>query len=350
MKLNELNICIQVKCISFCSSIFFPNNVKKNGYNNNDIEKKNLDECEENNNIKLKYLIGNIYIGKVINVGENVDNIIKGKNVIGIFTVNSKIKNDEIIAPYHDIIEYPCNELKNDYSLCASFRSLYESYLCLSVINHNKMLKYIAIFAENVLQVLPLLKMLLKNQVFIIIFLPKENCLQNRIKNSLEEYHISNDSFKERVSIFSIDMNIPEHIHVITNRLGVKIIIVYPNLSIDKNILKKNIFTLSALNANLIFTYELDYLNPYECKLLFEKGVKIHFFNVNNYIYYDYFKRTNAFNYVLLSILNKDIDIPSVSLNKKYFSSMEEIFSSMPCGEGYNIYINKNIDCQSDNS
>ncbi|CRG99508.1 conserved Plasmodium protein, unknown function [Plasmodium relictum] len=345
MILNELNICIQVKCISFCSSIFSLNTIKQQNYDNNSMKKKKLDECEEKDNLKYKKLIGNVYIGKVLNVGKNVDNLIKGKNVIGIFTVNSKIKNDEIMAPYYDIIEYPCNDLKSDYSLCATFRSLYESYLCFSAIHYNKRLKYIAMFADNILQVLPLLRMLLKNKYFILIFLSEENYLQNRIKTSLEEFNINGDSIKERVSIFSIEMNIPEHIHTITSNLGVKIIVVYPNLSIDKNILKKNIFTLSSLNANIIITYELDFLSPHECKLLFEKGIKIHFFNVNNYIYYDYFKRMDSFNYVLLSILNKDIDIPLVSLNKKYFSTMEEIFSNMPYEGSYNIYINKNIEC-----
>ncbi|SBT71074.1 conserved Plasmodium protein, unknown function [Plasmodium malariae] len=368
MKINNLNICVQVKCISFCSSNFVASKLsEQNKYKRINMGEKFLDADEDvdadtpdnasvvndddydsnkKEEIKLKNLIGNVYIGKVLNVGGNVDdNTIRGKNIIGIFTLNSKINKDKIMVPYHDIIEYPCNDINNDYLLCAVFRSFYESYICLSFIKCYNKLNYIAIFVDDILKVLPFLKILLIEKFYIIlIFLSSKNDIQNKIKNKLHEFHITDEFIKERIFILSSDMNIPEHVHNITSRLGVKTIFVYPNIKIDINILKKNIFTISALNAHIIFTTSFDYLSPHECKLLYEKGITIHFFNINNYIYYDYFKMVDAFNYVLLSILNKDIDVPTVSISKKYFSRMEEILSCNPYSASYSIYINRTVD------
>ncbi|GAW80360.1 hypothetical protein, conserved [Plasmodium gonderi] len=368
MKFNNLDICVQVKCISYCSSNFSPPfrpwknckivniteeeglaNVKVNGHEKDDIK----DES------KLNYLIGNVYIGIVLHAeGENgttTSLTMKGKSIIGIFTLNCKINNDKIITPYHDIIEYPYNDLNNNYELCAVLRSFYESHICLSSLNYSNKLQYIAIFADQIFFVLPFLKLVLKRKFLIMIFLSnqngekddgKSNGQYDQIKKQLEQFHISSKCIEERVSILNLDMNIQEHVYNVTNGLGIKTIFVFPNGNSNINVLKRSIFTISALNARIIFTSNFDYLNPHECKLLYEKGISVHFFNLNNYIKYDYFKMTDSFNYVLLSILNKDIDIPSVPRTTKSFSNIEEILSSgpPPGGSSYNIYVNKNID------
>ncbi|SCQ16284.1 conserved Plasmodium protein, unknown function [Plasmodium ovale] len=344
MQFSSINVCIQVKCISCGSSCFASKISEKRSFKNLEIRKEELENNDERDKLKLKKLVGNVYIGKVLNVGGTEVDIIKGKNIIGIITLNSKIRNDKIIAPYQDIIEYPCNDINYDYKLCAVLRSLYESYICLNSINCKDNFDYITIFADDISPVLPFLKLLLVRKFFIFLFLCKEDINKHNMKKKLEEFHISSNCFEERVSILSIEMNIPEHVHNITNRLGVKTIVVYPNVLIDINVLKKNIFTISSFNANLIFTYQFDYLSPHECKLLHEKGITVHFFNITNYVYYDYFKTVDAFNYALLSLLNKDIDMPSVCINKKYFSHLEEILTATPHEGTYSVYVNQDMD------
>ncbi|VWU50149.1 conserved protein, unknown function [Hepatocystis sp. ex Piliocolobus tephrosceles] len=391
MKASNLNICVQVKCVSFCSSNFNSNTFpgKKKNENVDKTEKVNKKENKfvnknETYEYELKKLVGNVFIGKVLNVEDccSVDDL-KGKKVIGIFTLRSKIKDDKIIIPYHDIIKYPDNNLNDDYSVCATLRSLYESYICLNTINYTNKLDYIAIFSYNIFHVLPLLNFLLMKKFFILIFLPKENeynnhnshnnhsndnnssndnndnnnkigndDIQANINNMLKKFHINNELIKNRISIINIDMtfgNNIEHVHNLTNKLGIKTIVVYPNLNIDITILKKYIFTICGFNAKLIFSHYFDYLSPNECILLHEKGITIEFFNINNYIYYDYFKIADAFNYVLLSILNKDIQIPSVTINKSYFSNLKELFSCTYSNKCYSIFINKNVDSSLDN-
>ncbi|SPJ10345.1 conserved Plasmodium protein, unknown function [Plasmodium sp. DRC-Itaito] len=350
MNYKDSHICVLVKFISFGCSNFCTNKIEENFCDDDEINEIQKDD----NDIyawKLKNLIGNVFIGKVLYVGNNFNNILKGKDVIGIFTLNSKIHKDNILVPYHDVIEYTNIKMKNDEFLCATFRLFYESYICLSVIKNVIKENYIAIFTHDIIQILPFLKLLIIQKYTILIFLSKDNFNQSIIQKKLEEFHITKESIEKQISLFSIDMNIPEHVHNITNKLGIKTILIYPNINIDINILKKYIFTISALNANIIFTYQVDYLNPHECKLLYNKGITIHFFNITNYVHYDYFKRVDAFNYILLSILNKDIDIPQVSINKKYFTNMDEILSSSFSSiETYNVYVNKNLDDEKDHS
>ncbi|CAD2090447.1 conserved Plasmodium protein, unknown function [Plasmodium vinckei brucechwatti] len=346
MNFKYLDIHVQVKCISFCSSNFIPKSTEEANCENTDIVENKFINTNKKDEPDLNKLVGNIFIGKIVKVEGNSTDIITGKNIIGIFTINSKINKDIIIVPYHTIIEYPSNDLSNDHLLCAILRSLYESHLCLNSINIRNKLEYIAIFSNSIFEVLPLLKLLLKKKVFILIFLPNAHINQHEIQKKFKEFHITNESIKEYVSTFDIDINVTEHIHNITNKCGIKNIIIYPNINTNTNVLKKIIFTISALNSNLIFTYQFDYLNPYECKLLYDKSITMHFFNINYYILYDYFKTADSFNFAILSLLNKDIEFPSVSITKKYFSDLEEIFPLALCSEAYTIYVNKNMEGQ----
>lgn len=375
MDADAMFVHVRVRCISFCASNFLSHvpkkplisnpgeaddeivrllNIPRNihdyinqllqgrGESNVSFNAKENYE-DDKTSIILARLIGNIYIGRVTLVGKNVDESITGRHVIGVFTLKSRMKNDELIVNYNDIIEYPGGDI-NDYMLCATFRSLYESYLFSSNINYSKRLKHITIFADTILQILPFLKLLIKKKYCIIIFLSHENFDKNNIYAHFEKFQINSKAVRERIHLCSVKINIPVYVEQVTNRAGAKIIIVFPNIQFEKNVLKKTILEIGAVNANLICTCELDFINPYECQMLFIKGIKVHFFNMNNYIYYDHFKRVEAFNYVLLSILNKDIAMPVVTVTESSFVKIEDILlSDVKCGT-YHLFINKNRD------
>ncbi|ANQ07506.1 Uncharacterized protein PCOAH_00016150 [Plasmodium coatneyi] len=382
MHFNELNIYVQVKCISFCSSNFSPHPLpsRKNCQIVKTSEGEDPQQNQNKGQSELSHLIGNVYIGKVLRVGGTVTqavaaNSVLGKDVIGIFTLKCKVLKDIIVTPYHDVVEYPCSHLKKDHAVCAALRSFYEAHICVSTLSCPNKLQYLAIFADDIFQVLPFLKLLIRRKFLIEVFLSRKPSGKTNGKPNeqsggeaneepgeepsseptevitptealLEQFHISSEVMQERVSIRTQDTNVQQHTQDVTNGLGVKTIVVFPHANTDISVLKRNIFTVSALNANIICMANVDYLNPHECKLLQEKGITLHFFNLNNYLNYDYFKVADAFNYVLLSFLNGDVAIPSVPITTKSFSSIEEILASGVASaydKRYNIYVNRNI-------
>ncbi|EUD68119.1 hypothetical protein C922_01731 [Plasmodium inui San Antonio 1] len=355
-----------VKCISFCASNFSPRPLPSR--KNCQVVKTSEGEGHEQNKGKgqseLSYLIGNVYIGKVLRVGGTASEIVAGnsvlgKDIIGIFTLKCRVINDTIVTPYHDIIEYPCSHLKKDHAVCAALRSFYEAHICMSTLSCSNKLQYVAIFADDIFQVLPFLKLLMSRKFLIEVFLSSKPSgkpngqpggesdeVTTPTQAMLEQFHISSKIMQGRVSIRTQDTNVQQHMYDVTNGLGVKTIVVFPQANSDISVLKRNIFTISALNANIVCMAHLDYLNPHECKLLQEKGITLHFFNLTNYLNYDYFKVADAFNYVLLSFLNGDVAIPSVPLTTKSFSSIEEILASGGASthdRRYNVYVNRNI-------
>lgn len=351
--ISSIRVHIKVKCISWCHSIFLPTFLKKDNGNSNCLQ--GSEEMNELNQISrskresdMNKLIGNIFIGTVKRTEGELDfpECIEGKDVIGIYTMNSRIFDDMIIANYNEIIEYPENDL-NYLAICATFRPLYESHICISNINFTKKTKFLIIFADSLLQVLPFLKLLMKKKFHVIMFLAECNLDKKKISAYMSMYNVNKEYMKDKIVVQVANMDISKYIFNITNEMGVSIIIVFPNLKLDKDLLKRTILNISSLHANLIYTYELDFMTPDERKVLFEKGIKIHFHNIDNYIYHDHDKRVNAFNYVLLSLLNSDIHTPSVSIRTYYFSKIEEILS-MECTSAYSmdsciIHVNKNM-------
>ncbi|KJP85533.1 hypothetical protein AK88_04842 [Plasmodium fragile] len=367
-----------VKCISFSSSNFSPHPLpsRKNCKVINTSEGEGPEHNQDKGQSELSHLIGNVYIGKVLRVGGThteivAANSVLGKDIIGIFTLKCRVIKDTIITPYHDIVEYPCSHMKKDHAVCAALRSFYEAHICMSTLSCSNKLQYVAIFAEDIFQVLPFLKLLMRRKFLIEVFLSstpsgkasgesnekaggESNAEANEEPSGpttptealLEQFHITSEIMQQRVSIRTQDTNVQQHMQDVTNGLGVKTIVVFPHANSDISVLKRNIFTVSALNANIICMAHLDYLNPHECKLLQDKGITLHFFNLTNYLNYDYFKVADAFNYVLLSFLNGDVAIPSVPITTKSFSSIEEILASgdaAPHDKRYNIYVNRNI-------
>lgn len=321
---------------------------------------------------ELSHLIGNVYIGKVLRMGGTAAEIVTansvlGKDIIGIFTLKCRVMNDTIITPYHEVVEYPCSHLKKDHAVCAALRSFYEAHICISTLSCSSKPQYVVIFADDIFQVLPFLKLLTRRKFLVEVFLSSKpsgkpngqqggepggepgsetNTVTTTTEAQLAQFHISGELFQERVSIRTQDETVQQHMHYVTNGLGVKTILVFPHANSDISALKRNIFTVSALNANIVCMTHLDYLNPHECKLLQEKGITLHFFNLTNYLNYDYFKVADAFNYVLLSFLNGDVAIPSVPITTKSFSSIEEILASGPSSphdKRYSVYVNRNV-------
>ncbi|EDL45109.1 hypothetical protein PVIIG_02612 [Plasmodium vivax India VII] len=352
MHFNDLNIHVQVKCISFCASNFSPLPLPSrkscevvNTAGGGDPEQK-----QGRGQPELSHLIGNVYIGKVLRMGGTAAEIVTansvlGKDIIGIFTLKCRVMNDTIITPYHEVVEYPCSHLKKDHAVCAALRSFYEAHICISTLSCSSKPQYVVIFADDIFQVLPFLKLLTRRKFLVEVFF-ETNTVTTTTEAQLAQFHISGELFQERVSIRTQDETVQQHMHYVTNGLGVKTILVFPHANSDISALKRNIFTVSALNANIVCMTHLDYLNPHECKLLQEKGITLHFFNLTNYLNYDYFKVADAFNYVLLSFLNGDVAIPSVPITTKSFSSIEEILASGPSSphdKRYSVYVNRNV-------